>query len=270
VSRRPSAKLLAVDLDGTLIGRDLTIRPRVLAAAAAVRARGVSGCIVTGRMFQATLPYARRLEFEQPIICYQGAAIVDPASDEVLQHLAVDNDLALEISGRVLEDGMHLQLYANDQFYVQAENEFSERYARLSGVRPILVASLLDEFRFREATKIVVIDHAERAQAYEHRLQSLFGSRAYITRSFPEFIEVLNRKVDKGEALRFVAGRAGIERDAVVAIGDSWNDVPLLRAAGFGIAMASSPPELLKIADAVVGDVAHDGVAEAIEKYVLA
>ena len=270
MSPRPKARLLAVDLDGTLIGPDLEIRPRVATAMATARAAGIIGCIVTGRMFQATLPYARRLEFDQPIICYQGAAVVDPNSDEVLQHIAVENSLVLEISQRVLADGMHLQLYANDQFYVQNENEFSELYARLSGVRPVHVDSLLEEFRFSDATKIVVIDRAERAGAYADQLKTIFQHRAYITRSFPEFIEILNPAVDKGQALRFVATNAGVEIDQVVAIGDSWNDVPLLRAAGFGIAMSSSPRELLDVADAVVPDVAHDGVAEAIERYVLA
>ncbi|MBV9736967.1 MAG: HAD-IIB family hydrolase, partial [Candidatus Eremiobacteraeota bacterium] len=183
---RPKPKLLALDLDGTLIGRDLQIRPRVLQAVAAARSAGITGCIVTGRMFQATLPFARQIEFDQPIICYQGASIVDPNSDEVLQHVALENSLVLEISKQVLEEGMHLQLYANDQFYVQSENEFSELYARLSGVRPIRVESLLEEFRFREATKIVVIDRPERAQKYAETLRSLFGDRAYVTRSFPE------------------------------------------------------------------------------------
>lgn len=267
---RLKPKLLAIDLDGTLIGRDLVIRPRVRQAIAAATLAGVAGCIVTGRMFRATLPYARELQFEQPIICYQGAAIVDPSSDEVLQHRALENALVLEISKQILGDGMHVQLYANDQFYVQAENEFSDLYARLSAVRPIVVPSLLEEFRFSDATKIVVIDRADHAQTYAQRLQSLFGKRAYITRSYPEFIEILNPTVDKGEALKFVAAKLGVDRSAIVAIGDSWNDAPLLKAAGFGIAMASSPPELLAIADAVVADVAHDGVAEAIENYVLA
>lgn len=270
MNRHPKPRLLAIDLDGTLVGRDLIIRPRVREAITAARAAGVAGCIVTGRMFRAALPYARELEFEQPIICYQGAAIVDPSTDEVLQHLALENALVLEISAQVLKDGMHLQLYANDQFYVQAENQFSKLYAQLSAVRPIHVPSLLEKFRFSDATKAVVIDDPQRAEVYAQRLQSLFGSRAYITRSYPEFVEILNRKVDKGEGLKFVIDQMGIDRSRVVAIGDSWNDAPLLKAAGFGIAMASAPPELLAIADAVVPDVAHDGVADAIENYVLA
>jgi hydroxymethylpyrimidine pyrophosphatase-like HAD family hydrolase len=96
------------------------------------------------------------------------------------------------------------------------------------------------------------------------------NSHAYVTRSYPEFVEILNPRVDKGEALRFVAARLGVAMDDVVAIGDSWNDAPLLEAAGFGIAMGSAPDELRRVAKAVVGDVETDGVAEALERYVLA
>ena len=76
--------------------------------------------------------------------------------------------------------------------------------------------------------------------------------------------------VDKGEALRWVAQRLGIEMEQVAAIGDAWNDAPLLEAAGFGIAIGGAPPELCAVADALVADFAHDGAAEAIERYVLA
>ena len=96
------------------------------------------------------------------------------------------------------------------------------------------------------------------------------GKKAYVTRSYPEFVEILDPHVDKGEALRFVAARLGVEMHDVAAIGDSWNDAPLLEAAGFGIAMGSAPDELRKVAKAVVSDVQADGVAEAIERYVLA
>ena len=262
-------QLLALDLDGTLIDRSLVIRPRVRAAIAAARERGVRGCIVTGRMFRAALPFVRELAFDAPVICYQGAAIVDPNSDDVLRHTSLANRTVLELIERTRADAMHLQLYANDCYYVEAENEFSELYAQLSQARPVAVPSLAEQFRFSDATKAVIIDNPSRVTEYLPHLQAAFEGRAYITRSYPQFIEVLNPAVDKGEALQFVAKRLGIPMESVIAIGDSWNDAPLLKAAGFGIAMGSAPPELLSVADATVGDYESDGVAEAIETFVL-
>ncbi|MDQ6925672.1 MAG: HAD-IIB family hydrolase, partial [Candidatus Eremiobacteraeota bacterium] len=100
-------------------------------------------------------------------------------------------------------------------------------------------------------------------------LRALLGDRAYLTRSHVDFVEVVDPAVNKGEALAFVAQRHGVALDETLAVGDAWNDVPLLDAAAVGVAMGSAPPELRAHADHVVADVAHDGVAEAIERYVL-
>jgi len=135
---------------------------------------------------------------------------------------------------------------------------------------PVVVPSLRAAFADRPTIKIVLVDDPAPSQAHLHDLGALLGERAYLTRSNPDFVEVIDPHVDKGEALRFVAGRLRIPLDETLAVGDAWNDVPLLEAAAIGVAMGSAPPELLARADAVVADVAHDGVAEALERYVLA
>jgi Cof subfamily protein (haloacid dehalogenase superfamily) len=115
----------------------------------------------------------------------------------------------------------------------------------------------------------VIIAEAPVAAQYAEKVRGILDGRANVTRSLPEFVEVLDPSVNKGTALRFVAKRLGLQSEETMAIGDSWNDAQLLEAAGFGVAMGSAPEELRAVADAVVADVAHDGVAEAIEKYVL-
>ncbi|HTX60264.1 MAG TPA: Cof-type HAD-IIB family hydrolase [Verrucomicrobiae bacterium] len=262
-------KLVAFDLDGTLIGRDLAISPRVLESVAKMRAAGIAGCIATGRMYRATIPFARKLEFDAPVVCYQGAAVIDPQSDEVLSHCAVPNDVVLEIVTAAEAAGVHLQLYRNDEYYCERRDRFSDLYSSLAGTEPVVVPSLRETFAYSDSTKAVIVADAPDAQRWEQRMRELLGARAYVTRSLPEFVEILNPQVDKGDALRLVARRLGIAREDVIAIGDSWNDAPLLRAAGLGIAMGSAPAELREIAAAVVGDVGHDGVAEALERYVL-
>ena len=263
-------KLVAFDVDGTLVGRDLTISEAVRAAIGRMRDAGIAGCLVTGRMYRATLPFARELHFDAPIVCYQGAAVIDPASDEVLHHLVLENDVVSDLVDAAERDRAHLQLYRNDEYYCEQRNRFSDFYASLAQTQPVIVPSLREAFAYSGATKAVIVADAPDAARYAERLQEALGDRAYVTRSLPEFVEAINPKVDKGDALRLVAQRLGASMKDVVAIGDSWNDAPLLRAAGFGIAMGSAPEELRAVAQAVVGDVAHDGVAEAIERYVLA
>ena len=120
-----------------------------------------------------------------------------------------------------------------------------------------------EAFAYSPATKAVVINDPEAAAAYVERIRDALGDRVYATRSYPEFVEILNPAVDKGDALRFVARHLGIAMSDVAAIGDSWNDAPLLEAAGMRIAMGSAPKELLEIAHGVVGDVVV-GAAEVI------
>jgi Cof subfamily protein (haloacid dehalogenase superfamily) len=264
------SRLVAFDLDGTLIGRDLVISKTVREAIARMQQAGAAGCVVTGRMYRATVPFVRELGFDAPVICYQGAAIIDPTTDEVLAHTALANEIVRELIGITERDRMHLQLYRNDEYYCEARNRFSDLYASLSLTQPVIVPSLREAFAYSPATKAVIVADPPVSTRYAEKLHEVFNGRANVTRSLPEFVEVFDPAVDKGVALRFVAGRLDVGMDRTVAIGDSWNDAPLLEAAGFAVAMGSAPPELRAIADTVVGDLAHDGVAEAIDKYVLA
>ena len=261
-------RLVALDLDGTLIGDDLVLRPRVRETVATAQARGIAVTIVTGRMFAAARPFARALAIEGPIVCYQGAAIFDVASGATLRQIPVRPDVARDTLAWAADHGVHAQCYADDTLYVDQIDSFSKRYTDLARVEPVLVPSLRAAFAERPTVKVVLVDDPERASQHLIALHALLGERAYITRSHVDFVEVIDPSVNKGEALALIARRYDVPLDETLAIGDAWNDVPLLDAAAVGVAMGSGPPELLEHADHVVADVAHDGVAEALERYV--
>lgn len=267
---RTRIRFVALDLDGTLIGADLVLRPRVREAVAAARARGVTVTIVTGRMFAATRPFVQALHLAGPVVCYQGAAIFDAVTGATIRQIPVQPDVTRDVLGWAHEHDVHAQCYADDTLYVERIDRFSERYTALARVEPVVVPSLRAAFADRPTIKIVLVDDPGPSEQHLRDVGALLGARAYLTRSNPDFVEVIDPHVDKGEALRFIAARLGVSLDETLAVGDAWNDVPLLEAAAIGVAMGSGPPELLARADAVVGDVAHDGVAEALERYVLA
>jgi len=268
VARRP--ELLALDFDGTLVGKSLAITTRVRDAVHAAQDAGVRVAICTGRMFCAIRPYLAELRVVDPVVCYQGAAVFDAVSGEMLFAEPLDHETSLEALALGQAAGLSMQLYKDDRFYVEEDNAWSRLYAGVSGVPPIVVPSLREAFAGIPSMKVVAVSAPARSEAFAHELRARLGERAYVTRSNPEFVETLSPRVNKATALRFVAERLGVPLARTMAIGDSYNDVPLVAGAGFGIAMGSAPPELRAAARAIVADAEHDGVAEAIERFVLA
>jgi Cof subfamily protein (haloacid dehalogenase superfamily) len=263
-------QLLALDLDGTLVEPREPVRQAVIDAVKRAQAAGVRVTIVTGRMYVGAKPFANELELDGPIVLYQGAVLADARTGRFEREVSLANAVAMRIYAAAKERGLHVQFYRDDRFYVENDNAYARLYARTSGTEPVVVASLPDTFAGRDSTKVNIVTDADRTAEVLVLMESVCGPDAYVTRSNPEFVEMLNPAVDKGVALRLVAEHHGIPIERVMAIGDSYNDLPLLRAAGFAVAMGSAPPELKAEADAVVGDVAHDGVAEAIDRFVLA
>jgi Cof subfamily protein (haloacid dehalogenase superfamily) len=220
-------------------------------------------------MYVGAKPFADALSLDGPIVLYQGAVLADARTGRFEREVSLPNAIALRIYAAAKEHGLHVQFYRDDRFYVENDNAYARLYARTSGTLPVVVPSLPAEFAGRDSTKVNVVTDPARTADVLALMERVCGPDAYVTRSNPEFVEMLNPAVDKGVALRLVAEHYGIPMDRVMAIGDSYNDLPLLRAAGFAVAMGSSPDELKAEADAVVGDVEHDGVAEAIERFVL-
>ena len=267
--RKPAQRplLLALDLDGTVVEPRQPVRAAVVDAVKRAKAAGVPTTIVTGRMYVGAKPFADALEIGGSIICYQGAVIADAKTGRFEREVALPNAVALRIYETAKAHGYHMQFYRDDKFYVEHDNKFAELYARTSGTQPIVVASLAEAFAGLDSTKVNIVTDIDKAPAALALMEKTCGPDAYVTRSNPEFVEMLNPAVNKGLALKIVCDTMGIPLDRVLAVGDSYNDLPFLEAAGFAVAMGSAPDELKAKADAVVGDVHHDGVAEAIDRF---
>ena len=268
--RKPAQRplLLALDLDGTVVEPRRPVRAAVVDAVKRAKAAGIPTTIVTGRMYVGAKPFAEALEIDGSIVCYQGAVIANAKTGHFLREVALPNAVALRIYEVAKAHGFHMQFYRDDRFYVEHDNAYAQLYERTSGTKPIVVPSLPEAFAGRDSTKVNIVTDIDKAPAAMELMKETCGLDAYVTRSNPEFVEMLNPAVNKGLALKIVCDAMGISLDRVLAIGDSYNDLPFLEAAGFAIAMGSAPDELKAKADAVVGDVRSDGVAEAIDRFI--
>jgi Cof subfamily protein (haloacid dehalogenase superfamily) len=256
----------ACDLDRTLIGEDGVLRPRTIAALEAARDAGIHVVIATGRMFRSVLPYAEAAGIAAPLVCYQGAAVVDPKTRDWLLHEPIPLALAREAIVAVQEAGFGLNCYVDDDLYVAAATENARSYADFQSL-PLHEVGDLAAWIERPPTKLVVVDAPAALDALRPRLEERFGERLFIAKSLPYFLELASPAISKGRGLTFVAEHLGFEVEQTVAFGDGENDLELLECAGFGVAIENGHEELLARADWVCPGPHEDGVARVIEAY---
>lgn len=261
-------KLVALDMDDTLLSRGLTVSPRTAEAIRRSVAQGVTVTIATGRMYRSALPYALQLGLDVPLITYNGGLIRNCQSGETLYHQPLDEAVAHEVLALFRDKGWYIQSYVNDTLYVPERNEKARYYETLSGVPTV---ALGDDFYTMSGapTKMLVLSDVDQLDEITRTVRHLFADRLNVTRSKPTYLEITHPKVNKGEALDFLVRRLGITREQVMAVGDSQNDLDMIQYAGWGVAVSNAADNVKAAAQAVTGHHDAEGVAEAIEQYVL-
>jgi len=269
--------LIALDLDGTLIGEDLGLGPRTLDAVSAARSRGVAVSIVTGRMTTSALPYARTLGLVDPIVAYQGALVRalppaerDPRLGRILAHRPLAADAAREVIGWAKSVGLEPHVNHLERFVIQADDPRAEDYSSWLGARAEVVADLR-AWLTHPISKVISVAAASEPipESVLAEGRQRFAGRAAVTISHPRFLEFLAPGVSKLVGVRHLARRARIPLGRVLAIGDQFNDVEMIAGVGHGAAMATAPAAVRAAARYIAPPVADEGAAQVIEQLVL-
>ncbi len=259
----------ACDFDRTLVGEDLVLRPRTLAAIVAVREAGIRVLVVTGRMFRSVRPYVLEAGIEEPVVCYQGAVVAEPDTGRFLRHEPIPLAVAREAIAAVEADGFGLNCYVGDELYVASETPEAHAYAEFQHL-PIHTVGPLLEWLDEPPTKLVAIGEPRVLDGLEERMKARFDGRLYISKSLPYFLEFASPAVTKASGMDFVAEHLGIARERTVAFGDGENDVELLEWAGYAVAVENAHERVLALADFVCPPVDEEGVAQVVEALLAA
>jgi Cof subfamily protein (haloacid dehalogenase superfamily) len=266
-------RLLALDLDGTVIGKDRRITNPVRTAVAAAQARDVCVTLVTGRMFRGALRYAQQLSLRNPLVCYQGALVRHPITNAVLHHTPMSGSLAAEAITLLHRAGTCVIACIDERLGIVQDGVQFEGFVRRWGSPDpayLFVASNLAEIaRVTPPTKLMFFGEPPQVDRELAHLTARFGTDLSAVRSDVTMGELTAPGVSKGLALATLARHLGVAREHVMAIGDQDNDLPMLQWAGLGLAMGNAPRSVQAIADAVIPPVEEDGVAWAIRQYIL-
>jgi hypothetical protein len=244
-----------------------------------VQQRGIEVAIATGRMYQSALRFHQAVVSNLPLMAYQGAYIKHPQTQTLYRHTPLPRQLALEIldflAPMEAQQELSIHLYIDDQLHVRAIIEDTEAYADRSGIRPVAAGDLV-KFLERdvaiETTKLLALSNnvpllSDILNKLSHRYPD---TDLYLTRSVEYFVEATHPQANKGEAVRYLAeDLLDLKSDQVMTIGDNFNDLEMLHYAGIGVAMGDAPEPVKQAADWVAPGVEQDGVAAALEQFLL-
>lgn len=257
-------KLIASDMDDTLLNSDCQISARNAAAVKNALAAGKIFLFATGRMYVSARPYAERLGLDVPLVTYNGALVKGSRSGQVFYEHKMKLSTAQEVLDYCREKGYYLQFYAGDSILIKEENAFSRMYSKISGIQTTAVGDEL--FTARESPyKILVMNQGKDFELVWRQFAQRFAGKLDVTSSRDNFLELMEPGVNKWEAVKSVAASYGVKPEEVMCIGDSNNDVKMIANAGIGVAMGNAKDAVKNQAKIITASNDNDGVALVIE-----
>ena len=259
-----SYKLVALDIDGTIRSNEHPLTDRMRQAVSRVVEVGAVVTLATGRMFRSAARACAELSLHSPVVSFQGAHIADPITGQVLWHRPLTPGMAQAALDALAPWDLEVVAYHHDQVYVARMTPFAEGYAERNAVR-VNVVKDRGELAAEERTRLVAVGGQDEIRRLEAELKATFESALYVTRSLPNYCEILHPEGGKDKALAWLCNYLSIAHDQTVAFGNGYNDVQMLAWSGLGVAIGGAVPEALEVADRVAPPIEQDGAAQVLE-----
>jgi 5-amino-6-(5-phospho-D-ribitylamino)uracil phosphatase len=276
---RSPYKLLALDVDGTLLNHEGLFRPRTAESLARAAREGLHPVLCTGRRYRRALPVALELGLRAPVVCNSGALVKDPQNHGTLWRADFDRDLLGEILS--LFEGASQPVVsftdrdpADFDFVVAAAptgqpwfDEFVSLNRPHAEIDPLWPSKLNGSAHFH----LCALGTRHEMIEFETMLRrQLTGRIQTFVQKSPRYAgtmcEVLRSDASKWSAILHLAEGWGIDASEICAVGDDMNDIPMIQGAGLGVAMGHAPPVVQAAADRVIPDLDHDGLALLIDE----
>ncbi len=273
-------KLIALDIDGTLLTTRGEITARTSKALNQAKQLGVQIVLVTGRRFNSARELVLRLELDIPLVSHNGALTKNIETLEVVDFHPLDTETAREVIHFGRQHGV--DMICNDDPHglgtmviegISPDNKALHRYLNLYRSSVVEVADLLNYVQ-SPPIQLTVSGRCDPTDEFEVKLREAMGEQVRIFKTRYRaydltILDVLSLTASKGESLAAVAARHGIASEEIMAVGDNHNDLTMLRYAGLGVVMGNAEDELKQMGFELTASNEEDGVAQAIEKFII-
>lgn len=265
-------EIIVLDLDGTLTNRDKIITLRTKEALMEAQKRGKRVVLASGRPTPGVMPLAKELHLEEFggfILSFNGGKIINCRTGELVFSRQLPVEANRRIVGLAMEHRVDVLTYEKDRILLNnAENPYAAIESRINRMPLHEVRDMEDHVDF-EVPKFLFLDDGDYLAMVEPRVKAALGKNFSVYRSEPFFLEILPRGIDKAQSLERLLEVLDLSREEMIACGDGYNDLSMIRFAGLGVAMENAVLPLRKIADYITDSNNDDGVGKVVEKFML-
>lgn len=264
-------KLIALDMDGTLLNEKKEISNRCQKAIVKLRKKGKKVVLATGRPLNGVMQYIEKLNlFDENdyVVAFNGALVQNTKTKKIIynQPLSLDSYKELYAVSRQLDVNIHA--LTDHCVLTPKNNPFTQIESKINQI-PIIEGTVEDIDASSIIVKVMFIDEPDKLDRIIPRIPDWVSDKYTILRSAPYFLEFLDKSVNKGAGVSAVANKLGLNREEVICVGDAGNDLDMIRYAGLGVAMGNAFDEVKSEADYITYSNDEDGVAHVIEEFML-
>ncbi len=264
-------KLLALDLDDTIVSKDGHISKNVINSLKKAIDAGVFIVLATGRPMGGMKHVVKELDLDNNklfLLGFNGGKIVNPSTNEVIFKQDVTMKQVEIMQNFAKENDLAMLTYIDDEILCTKINDSAKNEEMLTKMPLRIINDFASELK-ENTIKAMYVDENSRLLEIQNEITKKLGDELYITFSKPFFLEFMNKNVDKGASLLFLANHLGIKREEIIAVGDSYNDLTMIKAAGLGVAMGNAVQDVKDIADYETLHIDNDGVCHVVDKFIL-
>ena len=265
-------EIIVLDLDGTLTNRDKVITPKTKKALMEIQERGKKIVLASGRPTDGVMPLARELRLEKYgsyILSFNGGMITNCRTGEVVFSRLLPVEANAKIIGLAEEERVTILTYDGHTLITNdAESPYSKLENKINSMEVRQIDDLKSYVTY-PVPKFLMMDDGDYLAMVEPRVKAAMGKNFSIYRSEPFFLEILPRGIDKAQSLARLLEILGLDKERMIACGDGYNDLTMIKFAGLGVAMENAVLPVRKAADYITMSNNDDGIAHVVEKFML-